>query len=201
MPTAVVRVEVRDAILDAAERLLGRFGYRKTTMDDLATEAGIGKGTTYLHFPSKEGVFLATVDRIVARLHARLQVIAEGDVAAPARLRAMLRERVLFRFDAVQSYAQSLDELLGAFRASFLERREQHFREEAEIFAAVLADGRRRGELTFKSADRSARAMLLATNSLLPYNLSPRELGERAALSEQVAAIAELLLQGLVQRA
>ena len=201
MPTALPRAEVRDVILDAAERLLGRFGYRKTTMDDLAGEAGIGKGTTYLHFPSKEAVFLATVDRIADRLHERLRAIAAGDLPAAARLRAMLRERVLFRFDSVQSYAQSLDELVGAFRASFLERRARHFKDEAEIFAGVLNEGRRSGELAFKNADRSARAMLLATNALLPYNLSPRELGERAALSDQVAAIAELLLQGLVQRA
>src|SRR5262245_31908791 len=166
MPTALPRAEVRDVILDAAERLLGRFGYRKTTMDDLAAEADIGKGTTYLHFPSKEAVFLATVDRIVARLHDRLRAIAHGDLAAAARLRAMLRERVLFRFDSVQAYAQSLDELLGAFRSSFLERRARHFRDEADIFAAVLNDGRRRGELAFKSAEKTARAMLLATNSL-----------------------------------
>jgi len=53
MRTTLAPADVRDAILDAAERLLARYGYRKMTMDDLASEAGIGKGTTYLHFPSK----------------------------------------------------------------------------------------------------------------------------------------------------
>lgn len=199
MATAVV--EIRDGILDAAERLLARFGFRKTTMDDLAREAGIGKGTTYLHFASKEEVFLGTVDRIVGRLHEQLRSIARRQSSASERLRAMLRERVLYRFDSVQSYAQSLDELLGAFRARFLERRAQQFAEEARIFAGVLNDGRRAGELEFKNADKTARAMLVATNALLPYNLSARELGERTAIAEQVAAISELLLQGLVERA
>src|SRR5437763_1237801 len=40
-------------ILDAADRLLARYGYQKMTVDDLAREAGIGKGTVYLSFPGK----------------------------------------------------------------------------------------------------------------------------------------------------
>jgi AcrR family transcriptional regulator len=55
--------DVYDAILDAAERLLARYGYRKMTMDDLAREAGIGKGTKYLHFPSKQEVVLCSIDQ------------------------------------------------------------------------------------------------------------------------------------------
>ncbi len=63
-----VAESMRDRILDATERLLGRLGYRKTTMDDIAAEAGVGRRTIYLHFPGKEEVALATIDRIVERL-------------------------------------------------------------------------------------------------------------------------------------
>ena len=59
---------VKDAILDATDRLLARFGYRKMTVEDIAAEAGIGKGTVYLHFSSKEEVVLSHIDRIVERL-------------------------------------------------------------------------------------------------------------------------------------
>src|SRR5262249_16762278 len=68
MRTTLAPAQIRDAILDAAERLLARYGFKKTTIDDLAREAGIGKGTVYLHFPSKEEVALCTIDRIVERL-------------------------------------------------------------------------------------------------------------------------------------
>ena len=44
----------REAILDATDRLLARYGFKKMTIDDLAREEGIGKGSVYLHFPSKE---------------------------------------------------------------------------------------------------------------------------------------------------
>ncbi|AVX03264.1 putative HTH-type transcriptional regulator YhgD [Maritalea myrionectae] len=41
-------------IFDATERLLGKFGYDKTTVADIAKEAGISKGAIYLHFKSKD---------------------------------------------------------------------------------------------------------------------------------------------------
>jgi AcrR family transcriptional regulator len=44
-------------ILDAAERLITRFGYGKTTVSDIAQEAGISKGAIYLHYSSKEELF------------------------------------------------------------------------------------------------------------------------------------------------
>src|SRR3954471_4170268 len=117
----------RDRILDAAERLLGRFGYRKMTVDDIAADAGIGKGTVYLSFPSKEEVVLSTVDRIVARVCTAMEEEAARDAPAPARLRAMLRARVMVRFRAVAAYSASLNDLLGSIRAALLARRVQHF--------------------------------------------------------------------------
>ena len=76
MPAIAPRLEIRDAILDATERLLARYGYRKMTVEDIAREVGVGKGTIYLHFPSKEEVVLSHVDRIVDRLKERLRAIA-----------------------------------------------------------------------------------------------------------------------------
>ena len=62
---------VRDRILDATNGLLARYGYRKMSMTDLAREAGVGKGTLYLYFSSKEDVALSSIDRLVEKLEAR----------------------------------------------------------------------------------------------------------------------------------
>ena len=59
MQAIVTKASVKDAILDSTERLLARFGYRKMTVEDIAVEAGIGKGTIYLHFSSKEELVLS----------------------------------------------------------------------------------------------------------------------------------------------
>ncbi|HEU4834796.1 MAG TPA: TetR/AcrR family transcriptional regulator [Pyrinomonadaceae bacterium] len=191
---------VKDAILDATDRLLARFGYRKMTVEDIAAEAGIGKGTIYLHFSSKEEVVLSHIDRIVERLQERLREIASSDAPAADRLRLMLLTRVLFRFDSIQHYTQSLNDLLAVLRPGLLSRRAQYFEAEAQIFAEVLNSGRESGEFSFENANTTAHALLQATNGLLPYSLSTTELGAREDVEQRAADVADLMLRGVLSR-
>ncbi|HVF28613.1 MAG TPA: TetR/AcrR family transcriptional regulator [Pyrinomonadaceae bacterium] len=200
MSRIATRAEIREEILDATDHLLARYGYRKMTMDDLAQEVGIGKGTIYLHFASKEEVVLSHIDRIVERLKERLWAVARSEAAVAIRLRLMLFARVMYRFDSVQHYTQSLDDLLAALRPAFLARRARYFDDEALIFVEVLEEGRKSGVFAFKDSLDAAHALLLATNSLLPYSLSTGELGEREEIEAKTAAIADLLLTGLLRR-
>ena len=191
---------VKDSILDATDRLLARFGYRKMTVEDIAAEAGIGKGTIYLHFTSKEEVVLSHIDRIVDRLNDRLSEIARSNATTAERLRQMLLTRVLFRFDSIQHYTQSLNDLLAVLRPRLLARRAQYFESEAQIFSEVLASGRESGELNFEDEHVTAHALLQATNGLLPYSLSTTELGEREEVEQRTADVANLMVRGLLSR-
>jgi AcrR family transcriptional regulator len=60
---AAESLERLDRVLDAAGELLVRWGYRRVTIEDVADRAGIGKGTVYLHFPTKEALFLTVLLR------------------------------------------------------------------------------------------------------------------------------------------
>ncbi|HEY2070822.1 MAG TPA: TetR/AcrR family transcriptional regulator [Rhizomicrobium sp.] len=53
----------RDEILDAAIQVFGRYGFRKTSVEDLASAAQISKQGLYLHFASKEEIFVAAMRR------------------------------------------------------------------------------------------------------------------------------------------
>ncbi len=186
--------ETADRILDAADRLLGRFGYRKMTVDDLAREAGIGKGTVYLSFRSKEEIALACIDRMAGRLRMRLESIA-AETGPPAdRLRRILVLRVMHRFDYARGHSARLDELLAAIRAELIARRARHFAIEAAIVAGVIAGA----GIPRIDPNAAGEAMITATNALLPYSLSALELGRRAEIEGRATAVAKLVVRGIV---
>lgn len=197
MKDAVQQKTTRDAILDATDRLLTRYGYKKMTIDDLAQEVGIGKGSVYLHFSSKEEIALSHIDRIIETLKRKLMAMAEKPLPAGERLEKMLVERVVYRFDSVQHYSKSLNELLSNIRPSLLDRRKRYFDEEARIFATVIADGQRTSEFAEGDALDIAKTLVSATNSLLPYSLSAIELGNRDNVAIRARKTAEILIKGL----
>jgi len=192
------RSDIRDLILDAVDDLLARFGYNKMTMEDVARQVGIGKGTIYLHFPSKQELVLSHIDRIAETVVLKLREQAVQGDAADRRLRRMLVLRVLVRFDSVGHYTQNLGDLLSSVRAPLLVRRQTYFEKEAAVFEEVLREGARAG--TFDCPDPRAASLVLirSTNSLLPFNLTPRELGRREEVEDQVGRIADLLIKGLL---
>ena len=61
--TAERREARAERILDAASTLILRYGYHKTTTEDIAREAGVGKGTLYLHWNTREALFAALILR------------------------------------------------------------------------------------------------------------------------------------------
>lgn len=62
------RLQRADRILDTARELLLAWGYRRVTIDELARRAGVGKGTIYLHWRSREEVFGAVSAREAAEM-------------------------------------------------------------------------------------------------------------------------------------
>jgi AcrR family transcriptional regulator len=67
----------RDRILEAAMRHFAERGYRGTRVEDVANEVGVAKGTVFLDFGSKEGLFLEAFKRAVSLLPAWLDAPAE----------------------------------------------------------------------------------------------------------------------------
>lgn len=63
-PPEVAKRQARGRrILDAAAGLILRWGYNKTTIDDIARQAGVAKGTIYLHWQTREDLFAALIQR------------------------------------------------------------------------------------------------------------------------------------------
>ena len=81
-------------ILDAAAALILRWGYNKTTIDDIARQAGVAKGTIYLHWNTREELFAALMKRERAELALDFKQRVDADPTGWA-LRSMLKHSAL----------------------------------------------------------------------------------------------------------
>jgi AcrR family transcriptional regulator len=200
MAPSAERADTRTRLLDAAERLLAHYGYKKMTMDDLAEEAGVGRRTIYSHFKNKEDLALATLDRTIDLLVEELRRLAGAGRQPSNQLHRMLVGRILFLFDREQNYFHSLDDMYAAIRSRYKAHREKYVLAEAEVFAEVIREGQRRGEFEADDPVAVAHALVWATSTLTPFSLSPRELGEREVVERRIHRIAGLLLRGILRR-
>ncbi|MCZ7678240.1 MAG: succinylglutamate desuccinylase/aspartoacylase family protein, partial [Sandaracinaceae bacterium] len=170
----------RQAILSAASRLFRHYGPFKTTVADIAREAGVGVGTVYLEFRSKDAILaalsrarhehvLAAVERAWADgrpAHERLER------ALAARLEAFLGCRSEGAHGRTSSCACPAVE--DAHRA-FVEA-------EHALFARFLREAMSRDELAVRDPDGDARGLLLAYRAFEPpllYELTLEALGAR----------------------
>jgi AcrR family transcriptional regulator len=73
--------ERADRILDAAAELVERWGYNKTTIDDIARQAGVAKGTIYLHWKTRDELFWTLLTREDIRMAEKLKQSIANDPA------------------------------------------------------------------------------------------------------------------------
>jgi AcrR family transcriptional regulator len=92
-------------LIEAAEAQFRRFGYRRTTIDDITGVAGTGKGSLYLHFDSKQEIYMAVVEASLERFVQNASRLLEDSGTAPERLRSLVAL-------TIEHYGQ--DELLHA---------------------------------------------------------------------------------------
>src|SRR5262249_10562884 len=107
----------RDEILDLAARIFAREGFA-TDLQTVADSLGVGKGTIYRYFPSKERLFLAAVDRGMLRIREAVDA-AIAKASDPLDRIATALTAYLGFFDANPEFA----ELLIIERAVFKDRK------------------------------------------------------------------------------
>ncbi|MFC5823774.1 TetR/AcrR family transcriptional regulator [Nonomuraea insulae] len=103
------QLERAHRILDAVAELVLRWGYDKTTIDDLAKRAGVAKGTIYLHWKTRDDIFAALLRR------ERVLMLAEVRERGPATLSELFGEisRALLRRPLLQAVLTGDSEVLG----------------------------------------------------------------------------------------
>ena len=144
----------RTSLLDAAERLFLRKGVSRTSLNDIALEAGATRGAIYWHFKDKADLFNAMMDRVTLPLEAAFEPIGPpgGDplpLLRAALLRALRRtasdEQTRRVFEVATQKVEYVDEMSAvrsrhiAVRQKFLDEMQKALRGSARIRGRRLA--------------------------------------------------------------
>lgn len=92
----------RHAILDAATASFSRYGFRKTTMDQVAHDAGVAKPTLYAWFENKDALFYAVCDALMSKILDDAE-LARATPDPIARIRTILEAKFTTVFELVAS--------------------------------------------------------------------------------------------------
>jgi AcrR family transcriptional regulator len=187
--------ERRAQILDCAEKLLSHYGPAKTTIGDIAREAGIGIGSVYLEFSSKDEIIGELAGRRHGRVLAAMRAAASRGSYAE-RLTHALEARIHAFFELATQGMHACD--LVFCKSAPVKDAYGRFREdELEFVAELLRDGARAGELEVKQPKRTAELIQRAYVSFSPPWLFEQDRREAMAW---VRAMNELLLAGMRRR-
>jgi len=185
---------IRAAILDAAETRLAEYGYTKTTLNEIAAEAGMSAANLYRFFENKLDIAAGVARRLLARREAALAAAVAGEPSAATQLQAYILTAL--RFDqAVQDSAPHLARMLEKLLEERKELAAIHRKARQELLARLIQSGMENGELAQGDAQQIAqtlRAALILFETPMLHRQYPQAEIERLAL--QVTA---LLVKGL----
>ena len=188
--------ERESRILDAANDLITHYGYDKTTVDEIAREAGVSKGAVYLHFKGKEALFEALLlresERVMDDMFARIEADPEGGTLFHVYSHAM---RAAITNPLIRALSTRDRRVLGDFARRFanMASPQDGMMFGREFIAHFQTAGLIRSDLSPETVTHLLVYMrfgFLMTENILPPEHTP-------PIDEIVAAMADMLSKGL----
>lgn len=148
----------RREIYEASMRLFAKAGFQAVTIAEICEEADVGRGTFFLHFPSKAALLYEFNERVAEEFRATLR---EPRAPAADELRALV-ERMAVELSA---QAEIMTAMLAEFFASpeAMAAAREHGTALPQLVTEIVRRGQERGELSRRIDPRLAAASFLAT--------------------------------------
>ncbi|MFQ5866637.1 MAG: TetR/AcrR family transcriptional regulator [bacterium] len=164
----MIKDEKHNVILTAARKLFGRYGLRKTTVDEIAREARVGKGTIYNYYTSKEEVFQAVVEEEAQIFKNEIKKAVDSQATPEKKIRAYVITRMQIINQLANFYSSFKDEYLEYY--GFIEKiRKKYTNYEISTIKDILKEGINKKVFSIKDLDLTTFAVVIAMKGLEYY--------------------------------
>ncbi|MCP1727271.1 AcrR family transcriptional regulator [Natronospira proteinivora] len=188
--------ERKREILAAAQSEFARVGYRCTDVQNIADAVGVGKGTIYRHFPSKEGLFQAAVTQALDELKSAVES-SVADLSDPLEILRTALCHYLTYFaanpDLVELFIHERAECGQAVKPLYFVRTDREQADWSALLQQLQAQGRVRQDHDCEQLSRILGEMLYG--AVLSHRLS----GSQTSLTEKGPVILDIFLNGIME--
>ncbi len=193
----VVKDEIRSQIVSVASKIFSRYGFKKTTMEEIALASRKGKSSIYYYFKSKEEIFNAVVEKEAEELREELVTTLNAYNTPMEKLKAY----VLFRLHNIRTMANFHAALKHEYFSQMdfiMKIRKQFDRDELTLVRNILDSGIREGAFLINDPEIGAIAISTMMKGLeVPLFLNKERKEEREKLLDDLIKV---IFYGLIKR-
>lgn len=191
-----------ELIVEAARELFSRYGYERTSIEDIAKHLNIGKGSVYLDFRTKEDILMRILEGYAQRISAATDELAQHTTRSPlAILQDIFETSILMVYEYVTKDIHTPEALLHTSAQAKIRFAEYFVRKRKNV-TNLLIRAAEAGEIeSSKANEDTALALLMGTSSLYPPYLDnfseSKERITKDALEKRTKILVSILIAGL----
>jgi len=191
-----MKKDIKEVIVSAARSVFAKFGFNKTTMNEIAKAARKAKSSLYHYFSSKEDIFEEVIKKETKVLKSELTKTINSKHTTKDKLKAYIVTRMKIIHDLANFYSALKDEYLDNY--SFIEKlRKDYFEFEIELIKKLLREGVDSEEFVIKDLDVTSFAIVTALKGLEYPWIAENDF---VKTKKNIDNLLDVLLFGLVKR-
>ncbi|MCX2479529.1 TetR/AcrR family transcriptional regulator [Pedobacter sp. MC2016-15] len=183
-------------ILAAAKSLFGKFGLKKTTIDDISAASGKGKSTLYNYFPGKNEIFEAVIKDEMQTVIRKLQETIDAAPTAKNKLKGYLTCQSAAIIELRSLYKVLFEDMIES-RKMLMPLRVRYENSQIEMISGIIQGGIASAEFKYMSdihINKLSLILIIAFRGLhFPLSINPGEIQPH----QYFDALIDMLIEGI----
>lgn len=195
------KTEKKLKVLKAASDCFARFGYDKTTLEDIGKSVGLNKASLYYYYKNKEDIFSDVISREVDQYLNELQRKIKSAKTSENKIQSYLSERVNIYRMLMNLHNLSMD-TIRRFEPIYNELYERMMAREVEFVSEIIQEGIKDGEFRPVEATRVSHALLTVAVSIRYRGLHISHVrmaaeADYTKMQDDIRFVVKLILDGI----
>jgi len=186
----------REQIIDGAREVFAQYGFKKTTLDDIAKGTGKAKSSLYYYFNGKEEMFIAVLSKEAEILREQIRVNISSTTDVCEQIKQYIVSRMLYIRKLSNIYTALSDDILNTIYLS-VDFRKQYDEAEKSFLKKILEKGAAQGLFYDKIDTQFASTLLVSALKGMEFIVA--ETSEKD-LEKRILEAINILLFGLIRR-